>query len=359
MLCPRLPLFCALLGALTAANLSFGSPEPVASPSPPPIASEIEAVVQAGFERAAPAVVKVESDHRVGLLSGTGFFISASGTIATSASLAMDTRAITVTVGEERYPAHPLLVDPRSGVALLKIEADTPFLSAFDQPTVVVGTPLLAIGYSLDFPLSPAFGLVAGFDHRVGDRFLSTTHIRAAIPCQPGQAGSPVLTLDGRLAGILVTSLAGGAGCHILPVQAAAKVYEDYLRFGHVMHGWVGVTVEETEEPVADSRARIVDLVENTPAALSGMANGDFVVRVGDVRIHAPLDIIDASYFLTAGDPVAVTVVRGSETLQFQVQPAYHPALAMLAPIGAVPMLPPRPVKLSLQMGAEKGLFVP
>jgi len=324
------------------------------TPDSEALAENLESQIQARFEATRPAVVKIESEHRLGLLSGTGFFISPTGTIMTSASLAQDSRGITVSVGLERYPAQTLLIDPKSGIALLKINADaTPHLSPFRDVKLAVGTPLLAIGYPLDYPVSPAFGLVAGFDKHFNDRFLSTTHIRAAIPCQPGQAGSPVLTLDGRLAGVLVTTIANGTGCHILPVAAARKVYEDYLRFGGVMHGWVGVTVEETAEPVQGSQAKVVDLVEGTPAASSGIRNGDIVLRVGEVAITRPLDIIDASFFLTAGDPIQVEVVRGEEVESFQVYPTYHPALAVFAPIGPSPVIPTGAVTLTLELGAR------
>jgi len=320
------------------------------------IADDIEARVQGCFETAEIAVVKIESEHRLGVLSGTGFFISPTGTIMTSASLAMDTQSITVSRGMERYPAEVVMIDPRSGIALLEIEAGDDYLNPFGDVSVQVGTPLLAIGYPLDFPVSPAFGLVAGFDKHFNERFLSTTHIRAAIPCQPGQAGSPVLTLDGQLAGVLVTTIANGAGCHILPIRAARKVYEDYLRFGHVMHGWVGVTLEETSQPVRDSRARVVDLMQNTPAAESGIRNGDTVIQVGDVRIGRPLDIVDASFFLTAGDQVAIQVIREGEEHTFQVYPTYHPALALILPIGERPILRALGFTLSLQDGPEKAL---
>jgi len=334
------------------------APDEAAAPSPASsqgLADSLESQIQARFEATKPAVFKIESEHRLGLLSGTGFFISPTGTIMTSASLAQDSRAITVSVGLERYPAETLLIDPKSGIALLKIQADaTPHLSPFRDVKLEVGTPLLAIGFPLDYPVSPAFGLVAGFDKHFNERFLSTTHIRAAIPCQPGQAGSPVVTLDGHLAGVLVTTIANGTGCHILPVAAARKVYEDYLRFGGVMHGWVGVTVEETAEPIRGSHAKVVDLVENTPAASSGIQNGDIVLRVGEVGITRPLDIIDASFFLTAGDPIQVEVVRGEAVRSFEVYPTYHPALAVFAPIGPSPVIPTGAVTLTLEVGKEQ-----
>ena len=43
---------------------------------------------------------------------------------------------------------------------------------------------------------------------------------------------------------------------------------------------------------------------EKAPAAESGMKPGDIVLQIGRTKVHEPEDILDASFFLTAGDVV-------------------------------------------------------
>ena len=363
------PRSCCLALVIVGASLwstpaSWGEPSDETASAgslenTPAIPSDLEEQIRTVFDHAKPAVVRIEADHPLGTMSGTGFFISPLGVLMTSASLAVDANSVYVTDGQARYPAIVQLIDPRSGIAILRIAKDTAHLVASNNPPTVVGTPLLSVGYPMDYPISPAFGIVAGFDTTFGERILPTTHIRAALPTQPGQAGAPVLNLKGQLVGIVVTMFANGAGCHVLPIQAAAKVYEDFLRYGRVMHGWVGVTVDEAEEPVGGSRAVIVDLVEKTPAALSGLRNGDVVLRVGKVAIRRPMDIIDASYFLTAGDDVLVGVMRDGVEMDFHVEPTYHPALARFQPVGAPAMLPSGGVILTLKPAENAPIATP
>ena len=68
------------------------------------------------------------------------------------------------------------------------------------------------------------------------------------------------------------------------------------------------------------SRAEMVQIRENTPAADSGLKAGDILLQVGLVPVHGPEDVIDASFFITAGDSVPITVMRGNEKLTFEVQ---------------------------------------
>ena len=74
------------------------------------------------------------------------------------------------------------------------------------------------------------------------------------------------------------------------------------------------------------SRAVTKDIMKDTPAAESGMKSGDVVLQIGRTKVHEPEDILDASFFLTAGDVVPITVMRGNEKLTFSVQAGVHPA---------------------------------
>ncbi len=357
---------CAGIFFLASSCLLADAPRSLAAetPSIPSPATRLMDIlgqrVREVFEASQEAVVQVEAENRHGIMSGTGFFIDPLGTVVTSFSLASEPAHFTVSYGHKRFPAKLLLTDPRSGIALLKVDAITPSLNLGLDSDLNLATPVVSIGYPLGLPVSPSPGFVTGFDPSFNNRFFSTTHIRADVKTQPGQAGSPVLTLDGKVIGLLVSQISEGAGCHILPIRAAEKVRSDYYRFGHVMHGWVGVAVEPAAVPSEGSTAEVAELLEHTPAAQSGIQSGDIVVQVGNVSIQKPIDVLDASYYLTAGDPVAITVVRGGERLTFSVNPAFHPALR-LAPAVAIsrPTILRKTETLTLQQGQDSGEEMP
>src|SRR5207249_4752708 len=62
-------------------------------------------------------------------LSGTGFFVDPAGTLYTSYSVAGEAENFTIEAGEKKYHARLLVADLRSGIALLKVDAVTPFLT--------------------------------------------------------------------------------------------------------------------------------------------------------------------------------------------------------------------------------------
>jgi serine protease Do len=143
--------------------------------------------------------------------------------------------------------------------------------------------------------------------------------------------------MKGEVVGIVVSSLENSSSCYALPIEAAEKIRSDFVRFGEVRHGWIGGHLAEAVEEINGSRAEMTEVLENTPAANFGLQAGDILLRVGRKEIHQPDDIIDASFFLTAGDIVPITVMRGGQKLTFNVRAQFHPAaqhLPMLASPG-------------------------
>ena len=55
------------------------------------------------------------------------------------------------------------------------------------------------------------------------------------------------------------------------------------------------------------------------------MKEGDVVSKIGGVNISAAEDVIDASFFLTAGDRVPITIQRDGQEMSIEVRPAKHP----------------------------------
>jgi serine protease Do len=285
-------------------------------------AGAISREVRAIFERCGNAVVKVHAVDEHSELSGTGFLVDPTGTIYTSYSVGGEADNFTVQFEGKKYHATQLMADLRSGIALLKVDAATPFLPIGKSAELGLATPVVAIGYPLDLPESPSFGMIAGFDRKYLGRYFSTTHLRVNLATQRGEAGAPLLNFKGEVVGILVSSVDSGSACYALPIDAAEKIRRDYVRFGDARHGWIGIDVQEGDKTVEGSRAAMTQIRENTPAAGSGLQTGDILLQVGNVPVHQPEDVIDASFFISAGDSVPITVIRGSEKLTFTVQAA-------------------------------------
>src|SRR5881396_1577222 len=278
------------------------------------------------FQRAAKAVVKIHGVDEHSEICGTGFFIDPTGTLYTAYTVGGEAGNFTIEFGGKKYPAHQLLADIRSGTAMLKVEETTPALPVGKSEELEVAAPVVAIGYPLDLPETPSFGLVAGFDRKYLGRYFSTTHVRLNLPTQRGEAGAPLLNMKGEVVGIVVSSLENKSACYAVPIEAAEKIRSDFVRFGEARHGWVGINVSEAAQPVEGSRAEMTQIMEETPAARSGIKSGDILLQVGQKKVTQPEDVLDASFFVTAGDTVPITVLRGNQKLTFNVRAGLHPA---------------------------------
>ncbi len=278
------------------------------------------------FARAAKAVVKIHGVDEHSEICGTGFFIDPTGTLYTAYTVGGEAGNFTIEFRGKKYPARQLLADIRSGTAMLKIDETTPALPIGKSEQMEVATPVVSIGYPLDLPETPNFGMVAGFDRKYLGRYFSTTHMRLNLPSQRGEAGAPLLNMKGEVVGIVVSSLENNSSCYAVPIEAAEKIRSDFMRFGEARHGWVGINVSLAHQPVEGSMAEMTQIMQDTPAARSGIKPGDILLQVGRKKVTQPEDVLDASFFITAGDIVPITVMRGNEKLTFNVQATMHPA---------------------------------
>ncbi len=338
-----------LLAVSWACLASFGTaraqqqvppPPPTATPEPPPVSAAqqkavfeaIQEEVSSLFNKCKGAVVRIEATDPLERRGGTGFFIDPSGTIYTSYTVAGRSWNLTVEYADKKYPARTLLTDPRSGVMILKIDtgAPTPFLPMGRSDELSVASPVVSIGYPMDAPASPTFGLVAGFDQKCPGGFLSLTHIRANMPVRPGQAGAPVLNEHGEVVGMLAYHLDFGAVCLVLPIQAAEKVRADYARFGRVSPGWVGMTAKPTDGDEERDPVRVVNVTPGAPAAEAGLQEGDVITKFGRTTVRRFTDLRDAAFFLTAFEKVPVTVMRDGKEVTLELRAANPPGMSPL-----------------------------
>ena len=287
------------------------------------ISTEVKRV----FDQAKNAVVRIHAEDEHGRLAGTGFFIDPAGTIVTAYEVGGESWDLIAEFGSSRYPAQRLVADPRSGIALLKVSANTPWLSTGDSDELKLASPVVTIGYPMDLSVTPSFGMIGGFDLKYLNQYFSTTLIRVNIAAQRGEAGSPVMNLKGEVVGILIFPIDNRTACYALPIKAAEKVRTDYVRFGEVRPGWVGVSVVEADEPVRRSTAVIQSFAEGSPAIDSGLQQGDVLLRIGSVEIRSPPDVVNASFFLTAEQDVPITVLRDGKEITVTVTAADHPAI--------------------------------
>jgi S1-C subfamily serine protease len=323
-------LLCAFAGlvkaqspfqSLVIVTRSNGAPQKPQEPT-----TQISRGVKEVFDKSAKAVVKVRGTDEHSDVVGTGFFVDPIGTLYTAFSVAGETDSLTVDFDGKKLPARVLLADWRSGIALLKVDAVTPMLRVGNSSQTEVATPVVSIGFPLDLPKTPSFGMVAGFDRKIFGRYFPTTLLRVNVSTQRGEQGAPIVNFKGEVVGIIISGVVdSGSACYALPIDAAEKIRNDFARFGEARYGEIGIVVGFSEQYKEGSHTETTEIMKDTPAYESGVRPGDILLQVGKTRIREPEDVIDASFFTTAGDKIPITVMRGDEKLTFEIEAALHP----------------------------------
>src|SRR5215472_1765858 len=198
-------VFCA------GAGLVYAQEESAAS-----ISHEVKQI----FEGAGKAVVKIHGLDQHSPICGTGFFIDPTGTLYTAYTVGGEAGNFTVEFAGKKYPARQLVADIRSGTAILKVDETTPGLPIGKSDELELATPVISIGYPLDLPKTPNFGMIAGFDRKCLGRYFSTIHLRVNAPTQRGEAGAPLLNMKGEVVGIVVSGLENNSACYAVPIEA-------------------------------------------------------------------------------------------------------------------------------------------
>lgn len=293
---------------------------------PAPLLDAIHREVNIIFEKCRSSIVRIEATDQHGYLSGTGFFIDPNGLLYTSYTVGGESNDIQVAFDGAHYPAHRLVSDVRSGIAILKIDAQTPFLTFGNSRQLSIASPVIAIGYPMALDLTPVFGTVGGFELKYQGRYFATTHIRASLSVQRGEGGAPLVNSHGEVVGILISRVGGGDGAAFaLPIEAAEKIRKDFVRYREVRPGWIGVRIKPLEEPLDGSTAVIEETLPDAPGQKAGLLPGDVIIRVGDHQITSTEDVLDASFFLTAEDETVIRVYREGSEHQFTVTPIDNP----------------------------------
>lgn len=297
------------------------APEKAVSEKSPTLAEAIATGVRQVMDKASPAVCRIETEDEHGRLAGSGFLIDSDGTVITSYSLGNASEELVVTVGEEKYPARRLIADARSGISLLKIDAAEPLpcLKAAQAAPLGLGSPVVALGFPLELPLSPSFGIVAGFDAGFQGRYFAARHIRANAAIQRGEGGAPLLNLEGEVVGVLISAVENGSGLFALPIEAAQKILHDYRAHRRIRPGWLGADVRITDAPEHGSSARLRGLRPEGPGAKGGLRPGDVLLQVGAWKITSPEDVLNAAFYMTASEPVEIRVSRAGKEQTFTV----------------------------------------
>lgn len=287
-----------------------------------------DAVVQVKAAYAQPGTT-AEGKKEVMLRVGTGFFISREGHVLVSASRAAGADRVWIEYRGQSYATEAMGHDRLTNISLLRTLEPPEEFSIIKVDTSVerprTGSIALAIGCPLDFGPTPAMGLFTGVDKKIGDKFFPTEYIRTSVAVDAGQGGCPMLDMNGRFIGMSVASIPDLGGSYCLPADALARVRDDLMFSGKVIHSWLGFEVKGLLNGDNSSAVVLSKVVEDAPADRAGLKEEDRLVSIAGRPINDVSDVPGAVFFTRADQFTTIGVLRDGEPMEFSVKALPRP----------------------------------
>ena len=170
------------------------------------------------------AVVIALDQHQHPMALGSGFFIDASGALATNYHVIAGAQSIQVKVGDSdpRPVSGVFVIDPEKDLAVLKVQMSNTRPLPFSPIRPAVGDRIIAIGNPLGLESTVSEGIVSGI-RRINDGF---ELYQITAPLSPGNSGGPVLNSKGEVIGVATATLTGGQNLNFaVPIAALATLW--------------------------------------------------------------------------------------------------------------------------------------
>jgi serine protease Do len=251
---------------------------------------------------------------------GSGFIINSEGYIVTNNHVVENASDIKVSLSDkEEYDAKVIGRDPRTDVALIKIEAkkELAAVALGDSGKLRVGEWVMAIGNPFGLGHTVTTGIVSAKGRIIGagpyDDFIQTD---ASI--NPGNSGGPLFNMNGEVVGINTAIIATGQGIGFaIPINVAKDMLIPLRERGRVVRGWLGVQVQAITPELAKSfglererGALVADVMPDTPAEKAKIERGDIIVEFNGRKIEEMNDLPRAVASTPPNSEVPVKLLR-------------------------------------------------
>lgn len=263
---------------------------------------------------------------------GSGFIVSADGTILTNAHVVRDAQEVMVKLTDRReFVAKVLGFDTKTDIAVLKIDAkDLPTVTLGKTSDLRPGEWVLAIGSPFGFENTVTAGVVSAKGRSLPDDS-AVPFIQTDVAVNPGNSGGPLFNSRGEVVGInsQIYSRSGGYQglSFAIPMDLASKIKNEIVAHGKVEHARLGVSVQEVNQALADSfklsspEGALVSMVEKGgPADKARLEAGDIIRKMNGQAVISSGDLPAFISLATPDEKVQLEVWRKGELKTIEAQ---------------------------------------
>jgi len=268
---------------------------------------------------------------------GSGFFISPDGYAVTNNHVVDHAKTVQVkTEDGTAYKAKVIGTDPKTDLALIKVEADKTFpYVKFAKNAPRVGDWVVAVGNPFGLSETVTAGIVSARGRDIGAGTYDD-YIQIDAPINKGNSGGPAFNVNGNVIGVntaIYSPSGGSVGIGFdIPASTAEMVVAQLKAHGYVNHAYLGVEVQPVTAGIADSlglkhaRGAIVDQPQpGSPAAKVGIKAGDVITAINGKSVKDSRDLARTIGMMTPGTTVKVALVHNGEAKTLSVTLAKLP----------------------------------
>jgi serine protease Do len=277
--------------------------------------------------------------HRHEIITGvgSGFFISADGYAVTNNHVVDHATSVRVTTDDGTlYTAKVIGTDPRTDIALIKVQGKTNFpYVGFETETPRVGDWVVAVGNPYNLGGTVTAGIISAEGRNI-DSNAYDSYIQIDAPINKGNSGGPTFDTNGNVIGVntAIYSPSGGSigiGFDI-PAPTVESIVAQLKDKGVVTRGWLGVQVQPVTPGIAESlglkkaEGALVDEARpDTPAADAGVRAGDVITSVNGKAIRDSRALAREISGMAPGSSAKLDILRKGESRTITVTLAKMP----------------------------------
>jgi len=344
-----------LAGAAALSVLLLGHHATSRAALPPSVDGQALPSLAPMLERVMPAVVNINTKTRVrvnnplandpffrqffGLQNaprerieqslGSGVIIDAAkGYVLTNNHVIQGADDISVTLQGDRTVQGKLVgSDAETDIAVVQIPAENLVaLPLADSSRLRVGDFVVAIGEPFGLGQTVTSGIVSAVN-RAGHGLGYQNFIQTDASINPGNSGGALVNLRGELVGIntaIYSPSGGNVGIGFaIPSNMAADAMRQLIATGRVLHGALGVSVQNLTPNIAQQlglrvdQAGVVvtDVRAGSPAAGAGLEQGDVIIAANGRAVTNQDELRTLEGVTAIGANVDLKVLREGKTL--------------------------------------------
>ena len=278
---------------------------------------------------------QMQVPNNVSVGYGSGVVISPDGYIVTNNHVVEGASKIEVTFNDKHKRTATIIGnDPSTDLALIKVDAkDLEYLTFADSDQVRVGEWVLAVGNPFNLTSTVTAGIVSAKARNInilGDGSTIESFIQTDAAINPGNSGGALVNMDGNLVGVNA-AIASRTGSYegysfAIPSNIVKKVVEDFLQYGALQRAYIGVSIAEITEELAEAKGievtsgvYVIDVHENGGAKAAGIKKDDIILSINNITVNSNAQLIGVVGQYRPGDRVKVKLQRNGNIIEKEV----------------------------------------